>query len=572
MCAAEKINVQDDALVATFVDCLERSMMQQQQRSRAPLKQRELGVNTFSLFENHKAEARATHDTRKGTIVDLVERRVDRKRSTDVFAGRNAPIAIPGVFGVERQATGAISPQKRVKPSSSSAGGAASFAVVDEIVRAENADYDDWESLDDIDLANKFIMHNRWFRHDQKKICDLALKKHDVFVLMPTGGGKSLCYQLPAAMAPGLAIVISPLISLIVDQVKALVDKDYPATYLSSSQTERERKNVYRELHKALPSCKLLYLTPEQFVKSQALQSVLKKLHGNGLLSRLVVDEAHCISQWGHDFRVDYKKIGTVKRNLFPGLPSMALTATATEGVRADVMKTLHMDKNRTKFFKVSFNRPNIFWRILPKVYEKDKEGRQQYLTWMANYIKTKWMNETGIIYCLTRDECEDTAAQLREEFGLRAYHYHAGMTPKQRNLVQISWKDGRTPIICATVAFGMGVDNAHVRFVIHQTMPKSVEGYYQESGRAGRGGEPAEAVLLYNPKDVRRVKSLIASGKIKKKQRETQMALCEKMRDYSEEGAKCRREMILAYFGETFLRARCNGTCDNCARRHRPS
>jgi len=359
--------------------------------------------------------------------------------------------------------------------------------------------------------------------------------------------------------------VISPLLSLINDQVKALVDKDIPATYLSSSQTERERKAVYRELNKRCPTCKLLYLTPEQFVKSEALQSMLQRLFNAGLLSRLVVDEAHCISQWGHDFRVDYKSIGKVKKKLFPGLASMALTATATQDVCADIMKTLHMDKRKAKLFKVSFNRPNIFWKVLPKTLEKDKDGIPHYVAYIAQYIKAHWLNCSGIIYCLTRDEAEETASYLREDFGLNVGHYHAGMTSKQRNLVQLSWKAGRTPVICATIAFGMGVDNAHVRFVIHQTMPKAVEGYYQESGRAGRDGKPSEALLLYHPRDVKRVTSLICSSRVKKKQREIQLDLVQTMKKYCENQYDCRRELILSYFGEHFPKTKCCGTCDNC-------
>jgi bloom syndrome protein len=426
-----------------------------------------------------------------------------------------------------------------------------------------------WRDLDVFDLANLKVFGNKSFRTNQKRICQLALRNYDIFVLMPTGGGKSLCYQLPATLSPGLCLVISPLLSLINDQVKALVDKDIPATFLSSSQTQRERSAVYKELGKRLPSCKLLYLTPEQFVKSQALQSILKRLHGAGLLSRLVVDEAHCISQWGHDFRVDYKSIGKVKKDLFPGLPTMALTATATDSVCTDVSKTLRMDPKKMQMFKVSFNRPNLFWKVLPKVLQNDNDGIPHYIGYMAEYIKGKWLGCSGIIYCLTRDETEETAMYLREEFGLNVDHYHAGMTTKQRNLVQLSWKAGDTPVICATIAFGMGVDNAHVRFVIHQTMPKSMEGYYQESGRAGRDGNPSEAILLYHQKDVGRVTSLICSGKIKKRQREIQIELLKEMKDFCE-SRECRRKLVLGYFGERFNCSACNGTCDNCELRLR--
>ena len=590
----------DDTLVNSFLDFLEQwkpSPVKEKARAREPL-------STLSdEFENYKAEAhRNFNDERKQKLYNYVQGKRDNEVMRSI-CNTQTPLSIRGTFGVGARRTSLDHVIKRKRPFQSTGTGNASTpaafgagprrASLDHVIKrrspyegesgwgkdftaaaaaaaAEKPECsggrcNGWEELDNLDLANMKIFGNQAFRHDQKRICDLALKKHDIFVLMPTGGGKSLCYQLPAAVAPGLAIVISPLLSLINDQVKALIDKDFPATYLSSSQTERERKAVYRELNKRIPSCKLLYLTPEQFVKSEALQAMLQRLFDAGLLSRLVVDEAHCISQWGHDFRVDYKSIGKVKKKLFPSLPSMALTATATRDVCTDVMKTLYMDKQKTKMFKVSFNRPNIFWKVLPKTLSNDSDGIPQYISYIAQYIKAHWMGCSGIIYCLTRDEAEETAAYLREEFGLNVGHYHAGMTSKQRNTVQLSWKAGKIPIICATIAFGMGVDNAHVRFVIHQSMPKSVEGYYQESGRAGRDGKPAEALLLYHPRDVKRVSGLIYSSRIKKKQREIQIELAKTMQSFCENTSECRRKLILSYFGEEFSRTMCSQTCDNC-------
>ena len=329
--------VVDDALVNAFLDFL------QQQKQRPALSQIQAAPRPVAPkraateFEAYKADAAATFNARRQKLASYVEGKSAGRQ--DITSRNAAPLTIPGLFGVERHVVQRPA-ERRPRGAAGEAGPAPSrFDVTDPTVVADGSYGSDWERLDTVDLANLKVFGNKGFRHSQKRICELALAKRDVFVLMPTGGGKSLCYQLPAAVAPGLSIVISPLLSLINDQVKALVDKDYPATYLSSSQTERERKAVYRELAKTRPTIKLLYLTPEQFVKSGALQDILGRLHRAGLLSRLVVDEAHCISQWGHDFRVDYKNIGKVKQTLFPGLPSMALTATATEAVRTDVMK-----------------------------------------------------------------------------------------------------------------------------------------------------------------------------------------------------------------------------------------
>lgn len=422
-----------------------------------------------------------------------------------------------------------------------------------------------WQNLDDLHLANLKIFGNARFRDRQEAICRAALANKDCFVLMPTGGGKSLCFQLPSVLTPGLSLVISPLISLMVDQVKALVDKDFPATYLSSNQTETDRKAVYRELRKQVPSCKLLYVTPEQLVKSEALRDILSALYGRGMLSRLVVDEAHCISAWGHDFRKEYQSIGKVRADHFPNLPVMALTATATKAVQRDVKRSLGMKEGRLAMFQVSFNRPNIFWRVVCKEEGNTSGGVPKNVKSIAEYIQGKWAGQSGIVYCLTREDTEVTATFLREEFGIQATFYHAGLTTKQRNAIQIGFKEGDVAVICATIAFGMGVDNPHVRFVVHQSIPKSLEGYYQEAGRAGRDGRPAEALLMYSPDDVRRNRNLINSGKVGKKQRETQYEKLDLMQVYCLEKEDCRRCHVLRYFGESFQASECRRTCDNC-------
>lgn len=424
-----------------------------------------------------------------------------------------------------------------------------------------------WRRQDLLDLVNDRVFGNVSFRRRQRAVCEAALDGRDCFVLMPTGGGKSLCYQLPAVISRGVTVVISPLLSLIQDQVVALCQNEIcggiPATYLSSQQSAAEQRAVYMELRMNPPSCKLLYVTPEQLVKNLQLRGALEALRMRGQLARVVVDEAHCVSQWGHDFRPEYRNIGNVREESFASVPLMALTATATPKVQQDILKNLKMCRCQVE--RTSFNRSNIKWVIADKLMGKH-DGFPMSLKMVAEYIQKKWKHACGIVYCATRDEAELIAGYLTSEFEIKAEHYHAGMTPTQRTSVQNLWATDIVSVVCATIAFGMGIDKPDVRFVIHHTLPKSIEGYYQEAGRAGRDGAPSEAMLFYHPNDVQEVLRIIRSGRPSRQKFERNKDLLEKMREYCENpGRECCRVLLLRYFGENFDERECQSTCSVC-------
>jgi ATP-dependent DNA helicase RecQ len=379
------------------------------------------------------------------------------------------------------------------------------------------------------------------FRPLQEEIITASLEGRDAFALLPTGGGKSLCFQLPALVREGLTVVVSPLIALMKDQVDALQAAGVAATFLNSTLGEKESRQRLAALFN--DEYRLLYVAPERLM----MPSFLEKLR-QWKVSLVAIDEAHCISEWGHDFRPEYRQISTL-REKFPGVPFMALTATATERVRGDIVKQLHMHEPR--IFIASFNRPNLAYRVVPK---------ERAYTQVLDFVRER-KRESGIIYCLSRKATEGLAERLAAD-GIAARAYHAGLTDTQRAENQESFLRDETRVICATIAFGMGINKPNVRYVIHHDLPKNVEGYYQETGRAGRDGLPGDCLLLFSAADVAKLTGFIDEMSDEQQRRIAREQL-QQMVHYGE-CAACRRAELLAYFGEKYPQANCGG-CDNC-------
>ena len=414
----------------------------------------------------------------------------------------------------------------------------------------------------DVKAAMKDRFHLRGFRPNQLEAMNATLSGKDTFVLMPTGGGKSLCYQLPSIITSGrtrgVTVVISPLLSLMQDQVGHLQKLKIQALLLNSEVSPEHRRLVMDSLRDPHVEkfIQLLYITPEMISRSQRIVDAFRDLHRRKKLARIVIDEAHCVSQWGHDFRPDYKLLGEVRQQ-FRGVPVMALTATATENVKADVIHNLGIQG--CEVLTQSFNRPNLTYEVRSKGKAKD------VLESIASTIKDFYPNQTGIVYCLSRQNCEKTAEKLRDDFGIKAQHYHAGMDPQAKHGVQKGWQSGEHHVIVATIAFGMGIDKPDVRFVIHHTIPKSLEGYYQETGRAGRDGKRSGCYLYYGYQDTSALKRMIDEGEGSWEQKDRQREMLRNVVQFCENRSDCRRVQILGYFNEPFDAHNCNSACDNC-------
>ncbi|MBC7389592.1 MAG: ATP-dependent DNA helicase RecQ, partial [Opitutaceae bacterium] len=377
------------------------------------------------------------------------------------------------------------------------------------------------------------------FRGTQEQIINNILSGKNTFVIMPTGAGKSLCYQLPALVQDGCAIVISPLIALMKNQVDNLNAFGINAHFLNSTLTKGEITKVKNDVTSG--KTKLLYLAPESLSKEENLTFLQ-----NSNISFVAVDEAHCISEWGHDFRPEYRKIKTII-GMMGNLPVIALTATATPKVQVDIQRNLQMEE--ADIFKSSFNRKNLYYEIVPKL-----DAKKQLIT----YVR-KHKGQSGIVYCLSRKKVEEIAELLKVN-GVKALPYHAGLDPHVRMNNQDAFLNDSAAVIVATIAFGMGIDKPDVRFVIHYDAPKSLEGYYQETGRAGRDGLEGNCVMLYSYDDIIKLEKFNKDKSVT--ERDNARQLLHEMAAYAESPV-CRRRHLLHYFGET-LDKDC-GFCDNC-------
>ena len=388
----------------------------------------------------------------------------------------------------------------------------------------------------------KTIFNFDQFRGDQEIIVNSIISGKNALILMPTGGGKSLCYQIPALARTGTAIIISPLIALMKDQVDALLKKDIKVAFLNSSISKSEQRSIEKELLKG--NLKILYVSPERMMTS-FFQNILDKIK----ISLFAIDEAHCVSQWGHDFRPEYMELAMLSKR-FPDIPRIALTATAGAATKKEIVSCLSLEDSPV--YISSFDRPNIRYSVSKKGLKTENKDR------LLNFIESEHPNDSGIVYCLSRKSTEEVALFLGAA-GLKAMPYHAGLTQEYRNSVQEKFINGKSIIVVATIAFGMGIDKPDVRFVAHMDLPKCLESYYQETGRAGRDGLPSHAWMLYGLADLVLLKRITNKGiktaarrRVSDEKLDAILGFCET--------TKCRREVLLGYFDDPYF-----GPCENC-------
>jgi bloom syndrome protein len=411
-----------------------------------------------------------------------------------------------------------------------------------------------------LQINNDVFGNKNGFRTYQLEAINAVMSRHDVFVILPTGGGKSLIFQLPALSenSRGVTLVVMPLVSLITDQVEHMNRLGIPSACLVGEVSSKQQSQVYDQLRSG--SIKLLFVTPERLVQSQNLSNVLRSLNYQNLIERIVIDEAHCVSQWGHDFRDSYLALGVIRASLLPNVPILALTATATDTVVADVVQQLGMDSRYLISVQGSLDRPNLKW----EVREKKKPVEE-----IVKIIRSDYSDgSSGIIYCYSKKDCDKVCSDLIS-YGVSAGVYHAGLPNPQREKTQRSWMMNETQVIVATIAFGMGINKPNVRFVFHHTIPKTMEGLYQEQGRAGRDSLPARCIVFYDYQDKIKNDGLIRESKGDKTHVESNIKSLLAVVEYCEDNTSCRRQLLLKHFGKERgvpCREISNAEiCDNC-------
>ncbi|CAD8084956.1 unnamed protein product [Paramecium primaurelia] len=408
----------------------------------------------------------------------------------------------------------------------------------------------DWDT--NVLKALKGAFGKEQFKANQKAIINCVLAGKDVFVCMPTGYGKSITFQIPAFVENGVSIVVMPLISLIFDQVHYLTSLGIPSLNMSGSNRLLTAQQILDQ------KIKLIYTTPEKLEKSEAFKQILGDLFNRKLIKRFVIDEAHCVSKWGRDFRPDYLKLSNV-RNEYPNIPIIALTATAPEEVKEDIIDVLQI--KGCLYLQSSFNRPNLIYEV------RQREEFKKTVQEIKEFINSTYPKQSGIIYCLTQSECQ-TLSQNLIIHGIGSDFYHAGLNEKERHRIHKNWLMNEVQVIVATVAFGMGIDKKDCRFVIHFQMPKSIENYYQESGRAGRDGKQAHCLLFYNNNDYKTNLYLMDTNtEMTPQMQKYNIKKLDQMQQFCYDRVSCRRVLQLSYLGENFDKTLCNQKCDNCER-----
>ncbi|XP_061570541.1 ATP-dependent DNA helicase Q1 [Cololabis saira] len=444
------------------------------------------------------------------------------------------------------EACGSAEPSSSSSSASSKSSGAEAGMSRQELQRYDGSEFP-WSSEVEQQLESSFRL--RSFRPLQLKAINLTLAGRDVFLVMPTGGGKSLCYQLPAVYSPGFALVVTPLVSLMEDQVMYLTSIDVSAVMLNASSTKEHAKAVLAGMTDPKAPFKLVYVTPEKIAKSKMLMSRLEKAYKADLLSRIAVDEVHCCSQWGHDFRRDYKLLGILKRQ-FPKVPLLGLTATATSSVLQDCQKILCVQQPIT--ITASFNRTNLYYEVRVKHSDNDAS-----IDDIASLIKSRYKDQSGIVYVFSQKDAESVSSELQKR-GVRAYPYHANMNPEDKSKIHRKWTSNKIQVVVATVAFGMGIDKPDVRFVIHHTISKSIENYYQESGRAGRDDRPSDCIVYFGFADIFRISTMVVMENVGQQKLLQIVGYCHNV-------DRCRRSLMAVHFNEVWDDEGCSQMCDNC-------